>query len=179
MLKKGDSTKLVIAHIGDSHIQADMFSGKIRGLVFPYKAAKTNGPADYRSYTNCSWDTKRVIATSNQTPIGISGITIKTSCDTSFVRLKMKEGVLDYHFNRIKLIHEQNLDNYDIQIKDTSGKNLGFIKSSKYLGEYRLSNIKLDTLLDEVIFQSIRIDSSQTFSQFYGFILENSRVLSL
>ncbi|MEI7594777.1 MAG: GDSL-type esterase/lipase family protein [Bacteroidota bacterium] len=187
LLKNGDSTKLVIAHIGDSHIQADMFSGKIRkqlqkqfgnagrGLIFPYRVAKTNGPDDYRSRTNTTWDIKRIISTSNPLPIGICGITIKTNCDSSFVHIRTNCDNMDYRFNTVKIFSEQNAENYDLLIKDTTGKSLGFLKSSKYLGDYRMSKINLDTLINEVVFQSVKIDSFQTTTQLYGFLLENNR----
>lgn len=177
----------MIAHIGDSHIQADMFSGKIRkqlqkqfgnagrGLIFPYRVAKTNGPDDYRSRTNATWDVKRVIATSNPLPIGISGITLKTNCDSSFVRIRTNCENLDYRFNTIKIFSEQKAENYDLLIKDTTGKSLGFLKSSKYLGDYRMSKINLDTLINEVVFQSVKIDSGQTTTQLYGFLLDNNK----
>ena len=53
-LQNGERDKVVVVHICDSHIQADYFSGTMRellqrkfgnagrGLVFPYRAAKTN-----------------------------------------------------------------------------------------------------------------------------------------
>ena len=53
-----------IVHIGDSHIQADYFSGMLRmclqkqfgnagrGLIFPYKVAKTNEPYNYLTTTD-------------------------------------------------------------------------------------------------------------------------------
>ena len=57
--KSGGIQDLSIVHIGDSHVQAGFYSEPIRktfqgkygnagrGLVFPYQATKTNGPADY------------------------------------------------------------------------------------------------------------------------------------
>lgn len=186
-LKSGSTEKVTIAHIGDSHIQADMFSGKIRlmlqrefgnggrGLIFPYRVAKTNGPFDIRTKSNTDWDVKRVIAVSNPTPIGISGITICSPLDTSCLQVKAKSDALDYRFDKIKLFHEQNATNFDLMITDTTGKSLSFVKSSKYLGDYRLSTLKLDTLVDEIIIKSVRVDTTQKYSQFYGISLENNK----
>ncbi len=56
-LEKSKSGKINIVHIGDSHIQADLFTAKIRsqfqkvygnagfGFTFPYSVAKTNNSA--------------------------------------------------------------------------------------------------------------------------------------
>src|SRR6218665_6047 len=55
-LEKTKTGRVNIAHIGDSHIQADIFSGLVRqkmqlkfgnagrGLIFPYRLAKSNEP---------------------------------------------------------------------------------------------------------------------------------------
>src|SRR5450631_1614697 len=55
MQKKNHNHKISIVHIGDSHLQADFFSGEVRkllqqqygnagrGLMFPFKQANTNG----------------------------------------------------------------------------------------------------------------------------------------
>lgn len=164
-----------------------MFSGRIRtklqkkygnagrGLIFPYKAAKTNGPGDYRSVTNTNWEVKRVISPSNPIPTGICGITIKSNCDSSLISLRVKDCELDYRFNRIKVFSEQCTDNFDLIIKDTAGKSLGYIKASKYLENNRMSTMCLDTLINEVIIQSVKLDSTQTNTQFYGFALENQK----
>ena len=58
-------------HIGDSHIQADWWTGYLRirlqelfgsagrGLVFPYQLAGTNSPTDIRSGSNQIWENRR------------------------------------------------------------------------------------------------------------------------
>ncbi len=92
-LKHGRRNKVVIVHIGDSHIQADNFTGTMRkqfqqqfgnggrGLYFPYRTAKTNGPFDIKDLNSCvcNWKTKRCCFPNIPIPIGISGITIQTN----------------------------------------------------------------------------------------------------
>ena len=89
-LEQKKINRVNIAHIGDSHIQADIFSGIIRqklqlkfgnagrGLLFPYRAAKSNEPASYKTTTNIKWDAKRNVFFEKPLPIGISGFTIET-----------------------------------------------------------------------------------------------------
>ena len=64
-----DSGKVRIMHIGDSHIQAGYFTGKVRecihkglgcgtrerGFVFPYGMAHTNGPSNYGAKFYGDW----------------------------------------------------------------------------------------------------------------------------
>ena len=82
--------KINIVHLGDSHIQADFFSGKFRqnlqqnfgdggrGFVFPYSLAKTNGPSDMRFSSNESWESQRNIYPDNGNPVGLSGFALFT-----------------------------------------------------------------------------------------------------
>ena len=72
-LKKGSNKTINILHIGDSHLQADFMTNVIRitlqqafgnsgrGLIFPYRLAKTNEPFNYRTSTNVVWDSKRCV----------------------------------------------------------------------------------------------------------------------
>lgn len=82
-----------ILHIGGSHLQADVISGRIRehlikeypganagrGFVFPYAAAKTNTPSTYASYYKGIWDKNRNIQKEITKPLGLLGIAISTS----------------------------------------------------------------------------------------------------
>ena len=99
-LRKGDSTTLNILHIGDSHLQADFVSGVIRttlqkafgnggrGLVIPYRLAKTNEPFNYRSSSAYHWESKRCVFPSQPLSIGIGGLTVATSDSCAGFRLK-------------------------------------------------------------------------------------------
>ncbi|MEL6845136.1 MAG: hypothetical protein AAFP02_18165, partial [Bacteroidota bacterium] len=70
-VEAGERRTINIVHIGDSHLQADWFSGHVRmalhrrfgsagrGLIFPYKLANTNSPPDIHVATNIRWNTRR------------------------------------------------------------------------------------------------------------------------
>jgi len=82
-----------ILHIGGSHLQADVSSGRIRehlikeypganagrGFVFPYSAAKTNTPSTYGSAYKGIWTRDRNIQKEISTPLGLLGIAVSTS----------------------------------------------------------------------------------------------------
>ncbi|MCQ2106717.1 MAG: GDSL-type esterase/lipase family protein [Fibrobacter sp.] len=82
-----------ILHIGGSHLQADVISGRIRehlikeypgasagrGFVFPYSAAKTNTPSSYASYYKGIWEKCRNIQKAVNMPLGLLGIAVSTS----------------------------------------------------------------------------------------------------
>lgn len=89
--ESGKKQKIHITHIGDSHIQADFVSAKSRelwfakygsggrGLLFPFRAAKTNGPFDYKDRSSTYFEAKRNVFPQRPMEIGVSGITIGTS----------------------------------------------------------------------------------------------------
>ena len=89
-IKSTKTGKLSIVHIGDSHIQADMFSGKVRrlfqthfgnggrGLVFPYSIAKTNTTALVKFETDIDWNITKIIERKPELDVGICGISIKS-----------------------------------------------------------------------------------------------------
>lgn len=84
--------KIRILHIGGSHIQADVISGKIRerlaktypaaaadrGFVFPYSAARTNTPSSYSSVYRGKWDMSKNVLREISKPLGLLGIAVST-----------------------------------------------------------------------------------------------------
>lgn len=82
-----------ILHIGGSHLQADVISGRIRehfvkeypgasagrGFIFPYSAARTNTPSSYASKYQGIWDRSMNIMREVTKPLGLLGIAVSTS----------------------------------------------------------------------------------------------------
>lgn len=91
-LRAGKDTVLTIVHLGDSHIQAGYYSGKVmrllqeqfgnagRGWIAPFKLSKTNEPDDYFiSSAAKEWVTGRTIQNTKKCPVGIGGIGIRSA----------------------------------------------------------------------------------------------------
>lgn len=91
-LQIGRDTVLTIVHLGDSHIQAGYYSGKVmrlfheqfgnagRGWVAPLKLSKTNEPDDYFiSSAAKEWVAGRTIQHVKKCPVGIGGIGIQSA----------------------------------------------------------------------------------------------------
>ncbi|MEO0472802.1 MAG: LysM peptidoglycan-binding domain-containing protein, partial [Bacteroidota bacterium] len=130
MLEKGDLRKINVVHIGDSHLQADWFSGAVRmalqkrfgsagrGLVFPYRIAKTNSPEDITAYTNASWNTRRTVQSYGKLPIGISGITANTFDSNYALRVSLgaNDHNIDYRFNKVTLFSDKGPRIYDMKV---------------------------------------------------------------
>lgn len=90
-----------VVHFGGSHIQADIYSNRLRqwmgsyvpnqqgarGLVFPFKIAKTNGPYDYSVDYTGKWSHVRNVSKSLDTKLGASGISVYTSDTNASIQL--------------------------------------------------------------------------------------------
>jgi LysM repeat protein len=128
-LKENESDnkqKINIVHIGDSHIQSDLMTNKIRkilqqqfgnagrGLVFPYQLAKTNGSYNERFHSNRSWETYRNIYPVKNRPIGLTGIGLWRDNGDFAVQLDVKDP--SYKFNSIHIITPQNQNMFDLAI---------------------------------------------------------------
>lgn len=90
-LRAGKDTVVTIVQLGDSHIQAGHYSGRMmrllqqqfgnagRGWVAPFKLSKTNEPDDYFiSSVAKEWVAGRCIQNNRKAPIGPGGIGIQS-----------------------------------------------------------------------------------------------------
>lgn len=115
-LHENPGRTLSIVHIGDSHIQADYFSGMLRvllqekfgnagrGLIFPYAVARTNEPVSYRSAPIGEWRAVRSVINPDSAEIGVSGISLfSKSPQAGFSIMTRSQHGMSYVFNRVKL----------------------------------------------------------------------------
>ncbi len=122
-LEQGDSSHVNIVHIGDSHIQADLFTAEIRrnlqerfgnagcGFSFPHNLANTNGSYYVRYKSNISWESRRNIYPPDGTPVGLSGIGL-TAKEDFVLELETRDEA--YNFNTLKIITPQNRPLFDV-----------------------------------------------------------------
>lgn len=97
----GKKSRLNILHIGGSHIQADIFSNRIRrnmdslnqgmrsprGLIFPYSAAKTNNPQNYKVRYEGKWEACRNVNRELSMFLGMTGIAIQTADSLASIKI--------------------------------------------------------------------------------------------
>jgi len=145
-----------ILHIGDSHLQADFLteqtrklfnSEAARGLLVPYKVAKTNSSYMYTSKTYSDWQGKRCTKLENPLPIGIGGITIQTTDDSARIIITTKD---EKGFNCFKIFHQNDETAFDFDVFDNTGNSLlpqAYIQNKKYFETVFYSNELLFRLL--------------------------------
>ncbi|WP_267740513.1 LysM peptidoglycan-binding domain-containing protein [Myroides injenensis] len=128
LLEENKQGKINIVHIGDSHIQADFFSGRMRkllqdrfgnggfGFAFPYKLAKTNGSSVVRYSSNVDWTSYRNIYPVNGANVGLSGIALATDNKNLVIELSVRDS--EYGFSRMKVFTPDNSGVYKLGLAD-------------------------------------------------------------
>lgn len=176
-----------IVHIGDSHIQADFFSGSVRqklqlkfgnagrGLIFPYRVAKSNEPLSYRTESRNTWNAKRNVFYDNPLPIGLTGFTVETEDSLAELSVTLKDQPgLGYSFSKLTLFHEKGQNNYDITVCDDLNCERGVLKSADKSSNQFVSELKLDKPMEQFILRNKRSDTTnQHYTRIYGILLEN------
>ena len=108
------------------------FGNAGRGLIIPYKVARTNEPYNYATASKNYWTAKRCVFADQSLPIGIGGVTINN--DTSGASLSVKTSNapgLNYAFNKITLFYQKDFTSYDFDISDSAGMKILFISRYK------------------------------------------------
>lgn len=108
------SQNLNILHIGGSHVQAGMLSNAIRmpfepwadhGLLFPFRAIKTNGSLSYRFDYTGMWKGSRCVNAAPDAQLGLAGAAAITSDVEATITLRLRdEG--RWNFDQLKVIGE-------------------------------------------------------------------------
>ncbi len=162
-LEKTKKGRVSIIHIGDSHIQADNLSGTIRqkmqlkfgnagrGLIFPYRVAKSNEPSTYKTITNATWDSKRNVFYEKPLPIGISGFTIETKDSSAEINITVKDQPgLGYSFTKFTMFHDKGINNFDLSICDDLNCEYGVFKSKNKSSNPFVSELKFEKPMRQV-----------------------------
>lgn len=182
-LQQGSIQKVNIVHIGDSHIQADFFSGKIRrklqekfgnggrGLIFPYKVAASNEPEDYTSNANNAWQWRRSVKVDNPLPIGISGYTMFTDKDSAWLSFKVNNP--SDAFDKIIIFHNKGKIYFDFIITNQYNKIIGYIPSHVQLMPYT-SSVNFHEKQQHIIIRCQRSSVEQQNAYIYGIASESN-----
>ncbi len=186
-LKKKENLQVSIVHIGDSHIQADFLSGTVRqnlqqefgnggrGLIIPGRVARTNEPSSIRSSSPSTWEVKRCVYPDQPLPIGIGGITIRsTQPDASLTLQVFNSEGLDYSFYKLTLFFHKDFTSFNFIIQDSVKENLAFIGPFT-LEQPNTSTVFLPVSLNTVTLQAIQSLPTQTQATLFGINLENGK----
>ncbi|MDR3217943.1 MAG: GDSL-type esterase/lipase family protein [Dysgonamonadaceae bacterium] len=112
--------KINILHIGGSHVQADVFTNRIRrnldevnkdfkpsrGYIFPFRIAKTNNPVNYTVKYTGNWQSVRSVDRNREIPIGLGGLSVYTNDPNAEITVCLNTDVFDrrWDFDILQLI---------------------------------------------------------------------------
>jgi lysophospholipase L1-like esterase len=181
-------SRVSVVHIGDSHLQADEFSGRARqelqrtygnagrGLVFPYHVAKADGSHSFRSFNKGGrlWWSRRLLSKPDSTlPVGLSGFVLTTIDSTAAFALRIPpQAGPDYRFTKLTLLRQAGPTAFDWQVRTAQGRLLGQLSGA---GPARPGGLLLDSLRAYVELHVARANPHQTKAVLYGLLLDNGR----
>ena len=156
-LKRTQTHKLKVLHIGDSHVQADIFTGYIRnelqkilgdggrGFVFPYAAAATHAAYDYKTTCKGKWEFSRNVQPYPAYDMGITGATIHTEDSTASFKLVFPSWALKDNNNVLKIYCKRASDSYNLKLKASGISAPLYIDCNSFNDKLYLTNIELRT----------------------------------
>lgn len=193
-LRAGKDTVLKVVHLGDSHIQAGHYSGRVmrllqqsfgnagRGWIAPFKLSKTNEPDDYFiSSVVKDWVAGRCIQHMKKTPVGLGGIGIQSHSPSINFDISMTpNNGAGYAFNEVILYRgAKSMPMLPAGAKKDSVK--VFMADSACVPGMLADTFRLAGLMDTLQLQSTRrkpgtdhlLPSSSFTNLYYGFNLLN------
>ena len=185
-LRKGGKASVNILHIGDSHLQADFVTSVIRttlqksfgnggrGLVVPYRIAKTNEPFNYRWASTFQWQSKRCVFPNQPLPIGIGGVTITTadSCADFTIRTN-DDSLLNYSFNKVTMFYQKDSASYSFALLDSLGSRIGTISNDTTDYFPFTSSAMFQSPVNRMTVQVFKTGEHQSKATIFGLLLGN------
>jgi len=172
-----------VIHMGGSHIQADMWSDRMRqrlqtfypgnrgsrGLLFPFRMAKTNNPYNYKAEFTGNWAGCRCVQSKRQCDLGLTGINVTTTDTLSTIHLYFRgEDYPQYAFNQVRVFHDLGDDSYAINILSPR---MGYLEQE--MPQQGCTSFRLDGHLTELTLEIRKTDPRQNHFTLHGIALES------
>ena len=183
-LDLSNARKAKVLHIGDSHVQADFFTGTLRdkmqtlfgvggrGIVFPYASASTHATRDYRTLSYGIWKYAKNIQTSPAFSLGLSGATIYTEDIEAGFRIIFREGFIHQNDKVLKIYCDQNKNVFDVRVIVNSGDTV-LIKCTQESNKPYV-RIVLPAAARDIKIELQKDSEIQNYFQCYGISIENT-----
>ena len=173
-----------IYHFGGSHIQADIWSNKLRenfqhslpfnnagrGFFFPFRLIKSNGSPVISSSHTGKWKGYRNSVNNHQGPFGLLGARAELLDTASIINVWFKKQRNQFDsFQEIDLFFEDSSDNYDITLLVDSTI---LISSQKFEGHIKY---QLSTAIDSLSFSIVKKENIESKFSLFGFCFDNNK----
>jgi hypothetical protein len=186
-LKNAEHRKVKVLHIGDSHVQADIGANYIRnylqgifgfggrGAVFPYAAASTHAGYDYFTYATGKWTSARDIDLKPVLPLGVSGISIRTSDTSATFTLKFisERAQIKEDGKRMKLFCALGDSCFSMSYKIDDGPWTEIMAENDSLNRTHIEVVLNNAPLSTIKFKFHKENTIQNYAEIYGLSLES------
>jgi LysM repeat protein/lysophospholipase L1-like esterase len=182
-LQHASSKKVSVLHIGDSHVQADIYTGSLRknvqsifgsggrGLIFPYAAAGTNSSVNYKSTKTGFWTYSKNTQKDPVLPLGISGVTVRTQDRYAGFAFRFADGTIQASDRIVRIFAKKDTASFDLKIS-FSEKFAPVVLSLQPDGK-DYAEIVLPEITQDLSFEVVKSSAAQNFLELYGISLES------
>jgi hypothetical protein len=131
-LREGKRKKVTVVHFGGSHVQADIWTSRLRdnfnqfinqkqaarGWIYPFKMGlKNNNPSNYQIDYKGKWDGCRAVNYNCYGNIGLNALQTTTYDSSSAFSIQLFESNrIDYVFDRVKVFYQQSENSFDLEL---------------------------------------------------------------
>ncbi len=180
---KGEGT-ITIAHLGDSHLQSDIFPGELRknlqnvkgyagrGMVFPFSIAKTYSANDLKSTYTGAWQCSRSIEHYPKLALGASGATCRTTdVNASFTITFHTDALARNH--KLKIYCKKSESSFDLIVRTGERRAVVLVDSFTKNIPYVEVDIP-DGGSNAITIQMLKHHATETEFELYGLSLESN-----
>ncbi len=176
---------ITIVHFGDSHVQPDIYTGELRkilqkekgmggrGMIFPYSIAHTYSTLDYASYHTGSWHASKSIEYVPKLPLGISGVTAKTSDPSASFTIRF-HNPMPGHYRKLKLFCKQQLNSYDLVVTSGGASVSVVVEDAGQTDASPFIEVLLPVIGNTITVQVIKKNDYENDFEFHGMSLESA-----
>jgi lysophospholipase L1-like esterase len=183
-LEIGNREQVNIVHIGDSHVQAGFFSGKVRsgfqkncsfgnggrGLIFPYKLARTIGPSDFKCSFTGVWEYSRSVKNDKGYVFGLTGYTARTANFDATIKVNLNkyDNCTHHYVKKLKIFHKNVSTSFDVIAKNLCKEEYN-IRKEKFYTEFNFTQVQ-----DSIYLGFDKTEDQQNHFEIYGISVETN-----
>ncbi len=129
MIRLGNR-QMKILHLGDSHIQADFYTGQVRknfqsfmdglqgdrGMITPFLRS---APDSYKITFSSSWQAINILSKTNRENLGLWGASAYTTALSNTININVNnKNPIKYDFNRLRIYHSELKGEDNLRLSD-------------------------------------------------------------
>lgn len=177
--------KLSVVHLGDSHLQSDIFPGQVRknlhalhgdggrGTCFPYSTANTYSSVEYRSEHSGEWEYAKSLRLPPKIPLGVIGMSSRTVKANSSFTLTFHNPVPET-YDRLRIYCKKQHNSFDLEVDFGDGKPVLLAVDSTTTDTLPYYELKMPPMGSVLKVKAVKKHDYENEFEFYGMTMECS-----